>query len=75
MGFRDLESGDIFVLRWWLDKGPTIRHYLVVNRDARLMQVLRLEADSKNLSTIDYRVFEESMSRHDVALINVIKAI
>jgi len=71
---RELETGDVFVLRWWLDDGPTIRHYLVARKEGKKLFILRLESDSTRLSEIDCDMFNEHMDRREIMLVDVYKA-
>lgn len=74
MTFRDLEAGDVFVLRWWLNTGPTPRHYLVVRREGDRLFILRLEAEPSKLSELDASTFDECLKTKEVQLIEVYKA-
>lgn len=71
--FSDLDVGDVFVLKWWLDAGPTLRHYLVVRRAGVILYVLRLEENDHKLVEIDSSVFDEHVMRRDVMLFQVLK--
>lgn len=71
--FSDLDVGDVFVLKWWLDEGPTLRHYLVVRRQGATLYVLRLEDDNHKLLEIDSLTFDESVMRRDLMLIDVFR--
>lgn len=75
MSFRDLEAGDVFVLRWWLDTGPTPRHYLVVRKEGSRLFILRLEEDSSRLSEVDSATYDDCMLTREVELIHVYKAV
>jgi len=69
--FAELEPGDVFVLRWWLDVDPASRHYLVIKKDGKLLSVLRLEEDFIGLSDIDIDIFEEIVMNHNVQLVAI----
>lgn len=74
MRFGDLDVGDVFVLRWWLNTGPTPRHYLVVRREDDRIWILRLEEDDHKLVEVDRAVFEECLDGRDVCVSHVYKA-
>lgn len=74
MAFRDLDVGDVFVLRWWLDVGPTPRHYLVVRKEGVMLFILRLEEEPSRLTEVDGSTFDELLMTRDVSLIKVYKA-
>lgn len=74
MTFAELEPGDVFVLRWWLDVGPTSRHYLVVKKEGKLLSVLRLEEEFMGLSDIDIDIFEEVATRREVYIVDVYRS-
>lgn len=73
MNLRELDPGDVFVLRWWLDVGPVARRYLVVKRDGGRLSVLRLDEAFSKLSEIDDDLFESSVLNGDVVLVEVIR--
>lgn len=72
--FSNLDIGDVFVLRWWLDTGPTLRHYLVVRREKTILYVLRLEHDDHKLLEVDTTTFDEIVQNRDMMLTMIIKA-
>ena len=74
MNFVDLETGDVFVLRWWLDADPILRHYLVANREGVKMSILRLEEGSTRTTEIDARTFDESAERGEIVVVEVMRA-
>lgn len=72
--FSDLDVGDVFVLRWWLDIGPILRHYLVVRREGTMLYVLRLEHDDHKILEVDTTSFDGVVTNRDVMLTHVYKA-
>lgn len=74
MLFSDLNVGDVFVLRWWLDTGPTLRHYLVVRRDGAMLYILRLEHDDHKILEVDANTFDSIVTNRDVFLTAIYKA-
>lgn len=72
--FSQLESGDVFVLRWWLDTGPTLRHYLVTKRTGTMLYILRLEHEDHKLLEVDSATFDDIVTSRKVLLTAVYKA-
>jgi hypothetical protein len=73
MLFSELDAGDVFVLRWWLDTGPTLRHYLVVKRAGAVLYILRLEHEDHKLLEVDSTTFDDIVTSRDVFLTAVYK--
>lgn len=74
MLFSDLDVGDVFVLKWWLDTGPALRHYLVVKRTGSLLHILRLEHDDHKLLELEPATFDEIVTNRELFLIAIYKA-
>lgn len=74
MLFSELGVGDVFVLRWWLDQGPVLRHYLVVRRTSMMLYVLRLEHDNHKILEVDVSTFDSFVTNNEVFLVTVYKA-
>lgn len=71
--FSELEEGDVFVLRWWLDTGPTLRHYLVVKRTGTTLYILRLEHEDHKILEVDSTSFDDVVTSREVFLTAVYK--
>ena len=71
--FSNLEEGDVFVLRWWLDTGPTLRHYLVTKRAGSVLYILRLEHEDHRLLEVDATTFDNIVTSHEVFFTAVYK--
>lgn len=73
MLFSELDVGDVFVLRWWLDDGPALRHYLVISRVGSILHILRLEHDDHKILEVDASTFDQVVTNRDVFLTGVFK--
>lgn len=61
-------------MRWWLYTGPTLRHYLVVRRDEKMLYVLRLEHDDHKILEVDVSTFDDCVTNREVMIVEVMKA-